>query len=282
MASPYYAAERVLDELGIAGPDDLQLLDAIAWERGALVLYKPLRGAEARLVVLGRKAVITVSNFGDLRRRRFCVAHELGHWELHRWKRSMFLCSIQDMNDWAELPTAPNLEWEANQFASVLLLPERFFARVCLGDAPSLDLISRVAGTFNVSLTATAIRYMEFCKEACAVVLSQDGYIKWFRSSKEFERIREDTGIFVDVHSRLDPSSHAVGLFQGRTVRSNPKRVRASAWFRSGHYRTDAMIVEQSCPMPQYNAILTLLWVDDDIEDDIEDDIDFQNGYWPD
>lgn len=278
MASPYHAAERVLDALGIVGPDDLQLLDAIAWERGAVVLYKPLRGAEGRLVVLGGNAVITVSNSGDLCRRRFSVAHELGHLELHRWKSSMFLCSSQDMNDWEVRPTAPNLEREANQFASLLLLPERFFAQLCYGDSPSLDIVSRLAENFNVSLTATAIRYLEFCDEACAIVFSQDGYIRWFQSTREFDRLREDTGIFIEVHSRLDPSSLAAGFFLGRVVHSKPKRVPASAWFNPGRYRTDAVIVEQSWAMPQYNAALTLLWVDDDIEDGL----DYEDGDWPD
>jgi hypothetical protein len=270
MASPYYAAERVLDQLGIADPEDLQLLDAIAWERGAMVLYKPLRAAEGRLVVLGGKAVITVSSAGNLCRRRFSVAHELGHLEMHQRQGSMFLCSSQDMNDWEVRPTAPNLEREANQFASMLLLPERFFAQSCCDDAPSLDGISQLAETFNVSLTATAIRYLDFCDEACAIVLSQGGYIRWFQSSREFDRLSEDTSIFVDVRSKLDPSSLAVGFFQGRAVQPDPKRVRASAWFRTGHYRTDAVIVEQSWTMPQYDAVLSLLWVDDDIED--EDD----------
>ena len=103
--------------------------------------------------------------------------------------------------------------------------------------------------------------------ETCAVVFSHDGYIKRFQGSKEFE----DLGVFIDVRSRLDPSSRAASFFRGCAVRTTPKRVSASAWFAPGRYQHDAKILEQSWTMPSYNAVLTLLWVDDDIED--EDDL---------
>jgi hypothetical protein len=273
MASPHYAAERVLDQLRITNPDDLQLLDSIAWERGATVLYRPLRGAEARLATIGRKAIITISTLlDDPRRQRFGVAHELGHWELHRHRSNVFLCSSQDLNDWKEHQTDTNLEQEANEFAAALLLPERFFACQCRVEKPSLNLVSRLAETFNVSLTATALRYLRFCDEACVVVFSQDGYINWFWGSREYKRVREDLGLFISVRSRLAPSSLAASFFQGRTRLFDPERVDASAWFESGRYQSDATVVEQSWSMPQYNAVLTLLWIDDDIEDD---------DFWP-
>jgi hypothetical protein len=184
----------------------------------------------------------------------------------------VFLCSSQDINDWGEWKTDINLEREANEFAAALLLPERFFASLCKGEDPSLDLVSRLAEAFNVSLTATALRFLRFCDETCAVVFSQDGYIKWLQGSEEFERVHEDVGLYIGVRSKLDPSSLAASFFQGRTARPSPKRVDASAWFEPDRYRSDATVVEQSWTMPQYNAVLTLLWVDDDIED--------ENGFW--
>jgi Zn-dependent peptidase ImmA (M78 family) len=277
VAFPHYAAEQVLEDLAITGPEDLQLLDAIAWKRGATVLYKPLQGSEARLVVaVGRRAIITISNrIEDLHRRRFGVAHELGHLEMHRQHSNVFLCSSQDINDWKEGKVDANLEQEANEFAAALLLPERFFAPLCKGGSPTLDFISELAEAFSVSLTATALRYLRVCDEICAVVFSQAGYIRWFRGSQGFERDREDLGLFIDVRSKLDPSSLAASFFQGRTVPITPKRVRASVWFEPGRYRSDATVIEQSWTMPQYDAVLTLLWVDDDIEDDNDSWLDY-------
>ncbi len=269
MVFPQYAAERVLDELRIVGVEDLQLLDVIALERGAVVMYESLDGAEARLVAVDRRAIITVSTLVEnLRRRRFSVGHELGHLEMHLKHSRMFLCTGRDIDDWREQRTDPNLEQEANDFAATLLLPERFFAPLCKATEPSLDLIDEMAETFNVSLTATAIRYLKFCDEACAIVFSQGGHIKWFRSSGEFKRIGEDTHLFIDVRSKLDPITPAAAFFTGRAMQDRPKRIGASAWFEPGNYRSDATVLEQSWSMPNYDAVLTLLWIDDDIERD--------------
>jgi hypothetical protein len=268
MASPDVAAERVLDELRITGAEDLRLLDSIAWERGAIVRYRALRGAEARLAGVGGRAIITISNLvGDVRRRRFGVGHELGHWEMHRHRSSVFLCSSQDLNDWKEHRTDVNLEREANQFAAALLLPERFFGCQCEGEKPSLDLVSELAEAFKTSLTATALRYLRYCNEACVLIFSQDGYLRWFQSSEEYALVREDLGLFIDLQCKPVPTSVAASLFRGRSGRSEPQRVGASAWFVSGRYRDNATVVEQSWSMPQYNAVLTLLWIDSDIEE---------------
>jgi len=144
MAAPHRAAERVLNELGVAGPEDLQLLDAIAFERGAVVLYKPLYGAEARLVTLGKDAIITISSLvRDARRRRFSLAHEVGHLELHRHRSSVFICTSQDLDSWGRQSADAHLERETNEFAAALLLPERFFAQRCRDTGPSLELIAQ-------------------------------------------------------------------------------------------------------------------------------------------
>lgn len=266
MAFPHRAAERVLDQLGITSPEDLQLLDSIAWERGATVLVRPMYGAEARLAALGNRAIITISSLvKDPRRKRFSVAHELGHFELHR-EHSVVLCSSQDIDDWKQRGDNISPEQEANEFAAALLLPERFFASLCRDSDPSLDLVAELASTFNVSLTATALRYLRFCDEICAVVFSQDGHIKWFQSSRGFA----ETGAYIDVRSRLAPSSLAASIFQGHIAQTAPKRIRASVWLESGQHSPDSYVMEQSWGMPNYNAVLTLLWLDEDIEDAVD------------
>jgi Zn-dependent peptidase ImmA (M78 family) len=85
MADPVAAAERVLNEVGITRIEDLALLELIAWERGALVRSTSRTRAEARIAMAGERAIITVSTtVRDSQRRRFSVAHELGHLEMHR------------------------------------------------------------------------------------------------------------------------------------------------------------------------------------------------------
>jgi hypothetical protein len=265
MADPVAAAERVLNEVGIIRVEDLSLLELIAWERGALVRSTYLTGAEARIAMAGERAVITVSTtVRDPRRRRFSVAHELGHLEMHRTEGGLALCASADIDDWQSPRADAVREQEANQFAAALLLPERFFRPLCRKREPSLDLIAELADRFDVSLTATALRYLQFCNEACAVVFSRDGTVKWFRGSKYFDELR----VFIPVARRLDGSSLAASFFQDDTLLATRTRVYASTWFAPGRYNRDATIYEQSWSMPSHNAVLTLLWVADDIEED--------------
>jgi Zn-dependent peptidase ImmA (M78 family) len=263
--NPFYHAERVLNELGIRDPTDLQDLKLIAWERQAIVKEKHLDGAEAVLTLFGSRAIITISTtVTNHQRRRFSIAHEIGHLEMHRQSSSLTLCMSEDIDERGFSSSRADLEQEANQFASAFLLPEQFFAPLCQTQPPSLDHVATLADTFNVSLTATALRYLLFCEEPVAVVYSQDGYVNWFQGSEFFQELN----VFIDVKAKLDPSSRAVGFFQGRSIEASARQVNASAWFASGDYRDDARIWEQSWAMPTYNAVLTLLWVEEDIEEE--------------
>jgi hypothetical protein len=182
---------------------------------------------------------------------------------MHRYKVGQSLCSSDDMNRWKKGADTDDIELEANEFASVLLLPERFFASFCLVHEPNLNFVAELAHQFSVSLTATSLRYLCFCNEPCAIVFSQNGYIKWFRRSKHFEEL----DLFIDVREKVDRSSVAASLFQGHQI-SKPKSVPLSSWVQSNRYRKGATIKEHSLFLSDFNAVLTLLWVDDEIEED--------------
>jgi len=270
MSYPSSVADRVLDELGISNPDDLKRLDLIAWERGAIINERPLKGSEARIVIAGKRAIISVStSINNLHRKRFSVAHELGHLELHRYRSPLALCLSDDLNDWRMQPSGENLESEANSFASALLLPERFFAHLCADRSPSLDYISKLGEDFNVSLTATSLRWLQFSDDAAAIVFSKDGHIKWFHESALFKETREDLDFFIDVRSRLDPASLASYFFRGYDIPKRQGKIPVETWFTPGKYSPGATIIEHSIAMPKYNSVLTLLWIDDDIDDEI-------------
>jgi len=268
MSHAALSADRLIARLGIMDRSDLLLLEEIAWTRGVLVKEGILEGAEARLVMARGRGIITLSSaIRDLRRKRFSIAHELGHFEMHRTQRGLSLCLSEDIKDSVGKHTGQDLEQEANEFAAALLLPARFFAPLCKKEVPSLEYVCELAENFSTSLTATALRYVKFCEEPVAVVFSQGSHIKWFQGSKDFEDLREELGFFIDVRAKLDQSTLASALFQGRNRLSN-KKVQASAWFTPGRYRDNARLLEHSIAMPAFDAVLTLLWVDEELEDD--------------
>ena len=261
MVYPADIAEKVLNQLGIKSPEDLQLLEEIAWTRGAIVQQLPMSSAEARLVIDRNGAVITISStVSNPQRKRFSIAHELGHLEMHRHLSSLSRCLSGDIREDEVKDAGKRLEHEANVFASALLLPERLFKPLCDTEDPSLDHIAELARQFDTSLTATALRYMRFTEAPVALVYAEDQDVKWVGRSAELKGL----GLFIESGRRLHSTSRAA-----RQSRKQ-QHVHADIWFDNRKLDDNAQIMEHSWPMPRHNAVLTLLWQDEDItgEDD--------------
>ena len=86
-------AERLLQELGITEPTEINL-EAIAFHLGARVRYRKLEGCEARIIGRNDAAIITIGKDCSDRRKRFSLAHEIGHWTHH--KGQTLVCRIEE------------------------------------------------------------------------------------------------------------------------------------------------------------------------------------------
>ncbi len=259
-------AEQVVADLSIRDPADLDV-QAIAWELGAFVREEPLDGAAARVARDGEKAIITVSSrLREPGQRRFAVAHELGHLVLHGKDSALCLCLESDleMNARASrrgIADAQDREHDANRFASALLMPTKLF-QPCCDAQPCFATVENLMEAFKASLTATAIRYIDFCKELGAVVYSKNRRIKWYRGSRDFE-------LHIKVGDEVDSYSIADDCFSGKTVPRRPTGVDASCLLAWG-YKKDATILEESRSLTSYDAVLTLLHIHQDIEPEWE------------
>lgn len=121
------AAERRADELitqlEISDIEDIDI-EAIAMTQSALVIDGGLAGAEARLSRSPKLNFIRVNNaIRESGRRRFAIAHELGHLLLQQ-SSQFALCTDKDL-----VPFYTNSadELEASAFSAALLMPARFF-----------------------------------------------------------------------------------------------------------------------------------------------------------
>jgi hypothetical protein len=91
------------------------------------------------------------------RRRRFTIAHELGHWKLHRDTERGVYCragSIEQTNDNGR-PPPPLPEEQANAFAAAVLMPAQLVEQqytLCRGD------FERIRETFHASGAAMSRR----------------------------------------------------------------------------------------------------------------------------
>ena len=72
---------------------------------------------------------------------------------------------------------------EANTFASEPLMATALFRPRCAHAEPNLTVVKGLAQEFQTTLTATAVRFVEACHAACLVVLSEQGWVRWWRKS---------------------------------------------------------------------------------------------------
>lgn len=91
-------------------------------------------------------------------RTRFTIAHELGHWHLHRAGAGMNarFCRPDDVGATGpELRSTRRLEREANRFAAALLMPEGLIRE--RAEAVRLS-VPHLAKQFQVSVAAMQVR----------------------------------------------------------------------------------------------------------------------------
>ena len=113
-------AVELLDEFGIEDIQDVDIRDLV-YAKDIIYREAPLENYDGRIVYGKRgKALITVnSNLTYEPRKRFTIAHELGHFVLGHNKKEV----IHDNEASMEFYKSGSQETEANQFASELLMP---------------------------------------------------------------------------------------------------------------------------------------------------------------
>ena len=114
-------------------------------------------------------------------RINFTLAHELGHYLLHREEQTAFECSSTDI---ARMTEEAEQESEANAFASQLLMPPHDFRTQIQDHSISFDLIEHITRRYHVSLTASVLQWIKITSKRAVLVISRDGYILWSRSSE--------------------------------------------------------------------------------------------------
>jgi Zn-dependent peptidase ImmA (M78 family) len=248
-------AEKVASELlkryGIESPEHIRLED-IAYDLGVRIVEGKLIGATARLLRYGKTGVIRVSDTEEYyTRKRFSIAHELGHFLLYHGHSVELVCNDMDMNDWYQ---GTGDERVANAFAGELLLPEFLLEPKCDVREVNFEPVKAIADEFQTSLTATAIRFVRFCPEMCAAVFSTDSKVKWVYKSNDFWP-------YVRIGKTLDRRTLAYDFFQGKTLAKDPEDVAAEAWLDTDNLGHIEEVVEHSIGFPRLRSVLTLIWI---------------------
>ncbi len=110
-------------------------------------------------------------------RKRFTVAHELGHFILHRKVQSTFNCDKESV--YSGIDTLKKIEREADDFASNLLMPGNMLRDRIEGKCIDFHLLGDLAKEFGVSLEAMCIRLVKYTDKRAVLVYWDHGFLKY-------------------------------------------------------------------------------------------------------
>jgi hypothetical protein len=264
--SPGHTPAEILTDLGIREPKDLDI-EAIAVHCGALIRYKPLSGCEARIMGLDDSAIITINANSSPERQRFSGGHELGHWMRDRGTAT-FQCNEQMfVREWSE----DNPEKRANRFAADLLLPAKMFRHLSKDLPTTFASVEKLAAIFKMSISATAIRLVEYGSYPAMLICSSAAGRQWYVASST-------------VNGKLWPvdspghSTQAVALLLGRNPGLGPQDKRADQWIKN--FRADQYWVKEDSQLWINQSVLSLIWWEDESQLIDQENFEEESGSW--
>lgn len=195
-------------------------------------------------------------------RRRFTIAHEIGHF-LIPWHKGDQRCTKKDMSERRIETLVQKQETEANRFAAGILMPRSWFVSDMrkLGDA-DVEHVKTLARQYGTSVEATVARYVELTDDCCAFVFSKNGIIRYTKATKDFPSLS------VRPKHHL-PERSLSGRSSDRT-QSGPSEwteIQGSVWL-NGEGRSHCPKVLEQTLLQREGYQLTLLFIaPDEIED---------------
>jgi len=191
-------------------------IEDIASALGILEIRQaPLEGAEGVLITNldKQEGAILINANSPHTRRRFTLAHELGHF-VNPWhtptSSAGFRCTAKDMRTTTSrtLTREQRMEVEANQFAAALLMPQQHIRRF-LGANPNFDLTdaATLKDKLEVSLEAILRRLVSLSEEPIAVLFLASGAVRYSIRSSGFPRLTYSSKSFVAELRKAIPES---------------------------------------------------------------------------
>jgi Zn-dependent peptidase ImmA (M78 family) len=170
MVAKEYTSQRVPEEpiVSVAGDNlpnfDGALFKAPSGRKGWGIIYNDRIRSKGRI--------------------NFTLAHEFGHFLLHRIAYpNGFRCGEQDVVRWES--EYGQIEHQANVFAANLLMPlDDFRRQIPASDKIGMDMLSACAERYRVSFVASALRWLNYTDKRAILVVPRDGFILWARSSQ--------------------------------------------------------------------------------------------------
>lgn len=118
-------------------------------------------------------------------RINWTLAHELGHYLVHRDQLPRGITCSQDDVLQGGRDKGRDIEREADEFAAGLLMPfDDYRRQLAARDRPTIEALSACAERYGVSLLAATLRWLDYTEHRAIAAVSRDGFLLWSRSSE--------------------------------------------------------------------------------------------------
>lgn len=202
-------------------------------------------GALVRIVDRPRGIIVVRKTMLETR-KRFTIAHEIGHYVLH--DAISPACGEDEVGAGRE--KADDIERAANEFAGKLLMPPSVIRRIVTKFGVSIDTWNLVSDMFQVSLTAAAARCVEETPDylRAALVVGKKGIVKYFVKSPMFSE-------YIKIDREI-PSGSIAKQLSPPGIHRKKGHVSAEVWI---DIEPGFLLQEESILLPGYDTVLTLL-----------------------
>ncbi|WP_378291948.1 ImmA/IrrE family metallo-endopeptidase [Aquimarina rubra] len=256
------AAKDLLEQNGFDNLLDFPL-DLFASGLGATVIEKELLNSDGRIIFGKKHTIIEINEEIEFeQKKRFTLAHEIGHLVLHK--------GIEIHNDNESTTSWFNnkekqarngrVEYEANQFASELLIPSLLFIERQEGKKFSPQLLRDLAVYFKVSITAIAFKYFQLGDHPICLFHSHNKKVSYWMWPDNYPH-------YIIDRTRLTPPEDSVAMefFEKGKIYSkhqSKQQIWKSTWFdlKSSQSDTDFNFYEYCIVSNAYNSVLSVVW----------------------
>jgi Zn-dependent peptidase ImmA (M78 family) len=259
MSKAVLAVNKVFEECGITDP--LQLpLEVIINSKNIIIKEEVIDGADGRILMKDNSGVITLnSNINFPVKKRFILAHELGHFELHRHSKKGYCDDDETLNHWYSQSNSQE-ETEANEFASEFLMPQALFSKECQGNVFNHKTIEYLANRFNVGKTAAILKFVkkDNGNHPIFVICCQDNKMKWFKKSYDWRYFSLFQRGFAPPSSTVAAEVFHKGMqYYGD---EKTQQIWKSDWFVMKDDENDMQFFEYCLYVSSYNYMISVIW----------------------
>lgn len=257
-----HRARLLLEEIGYEDISGVSLID-IANFLGAVVIEEPMDSADGKIVRgKNRTLIIINSNIISEEKKRFTLAHEIGHFLLHD-SLDLHDDNSKSMNWFQHLENQAKRgkqEYEANDFAAELLMPEKIFRKEFQGNYFSPELLKKLSQRFQTSITSVIFRVFKLDLHPICIVYLHRGLVKYWLKSP-------DLYVHIKNINRLPPPEDSVAaeyieagydyLYKGK---EKAQTIYRSTWFELSAKQKDDPFFEYCIPYKSHKMLLSVIW----------------------